>query len=864
MAASLLADGQPDSHRVPVDLGLELKVNDNLIPYYGVKQPRIVLALSGGGIRGLAQIGVLQVLERHGIPIDGIAGTSMGAVVGGLYAMGYTSTELMALAQHINWEDILQDAPKRDQLFLGQKAERAQYQLQLRLKGFSLELPSAYSAGQKLNFLLADLILNAPHHYENNFDLLPVQFRSVATDLLTGEKRVIRSGSIIDAMRASMAIPLLFTPISMNGGLLADGGLVQNIPVEEAQHLDADLVIAVDTSSKLRTAKQMRAPWEIADQVTTIMQQKQLDSQLAMADIVIKPHLEGISNTDAEDIDAILDAGIKATEQAVSKIDSFLTQYSGTTQTNSFPLQNIVFDGSHLKIVEDFLNPLKTKKSTDSSQLQWAGHQLLQTGWFQNVEMELDTSTQTLYCYLTETPIVKGIVFHGNLKFADTTLTKIMKTQIGKPVNLITGRQDLLALVDQYRQKGYFLARVDKVQLVDGMLHFYINEGVIQRIQIEGNLKTKPLILNRELGIKTGYPLRGQSLYQGLMNLYSTGFFESVRFDIFDVGNKHNLKIILEEQGNTLLRTGFRYDRERKSMGSFQILEDNVMGFGGKGSIKGVWGLRDESLAAYLRTDRLMDSYLTYKLGFNAESHDYTYYYQTADSGEYDQTRVFAYFSIGQQMKRLGTLSLKFQTERQFLKPITTNMIERDDYTIRSMTIRSEVDSRDRYPFPNTGNYHVLEYESALDFLGSKISYTQFSSRMEFYYPMAKRLVLHPRIAWGTADRTTPFIKQFRVGGLNSFIGLPENAFIGKRYMTLNTEFRYRAPWFKWWETYFSIRYDFGGVWDTYLKIEKEDFKEGFGLLLSVRTVLGPIVVGWGRYDQEKNTWYFSAGYALN
>lgn len=845
--------------RISVDLGLELKTGESFIPYFGIRQPHIVLALSGGGVRGLAQIGVLQVLERHGIPVEGIAGTSMGAIVGGLYAMGYSSSELTELIEMINWDEIIHDAPQRDQLFLGQKSERVQHLLQLRLKGFSLDIPSAYSAGQKLNFLLTDLVLNAPCHYENNFDQLPIPFRSVATDLLTGGKRVIRSGSIIDAMRASMGIPLLFTPLQMDGALLVDGGLVQNVPVDEARNLNADLVIAVDTSSKLRTQKQMKAPWEMADQVTTIMMQKQLNSQLSKADIVIRPDLSGISNMDTEDIQAIIQAGVDAAEEMISSIDSLLA-LKMTSEKPDYPCSQLIIEGTHSKTARQLLLPSGAPEDLD--QVFWNGQSLLQTGYFQNLEMEIDTSTQTLYCYATETPLVQGIVFHGN-SVPDTTLLAAMQTRPGQQLNIFTGSQDLRSLVNYYHNKGYFLAKIERTEFREGTIYIWINEGIVRKIKVEGNDKTRPLVIYRELGLKTGKPLHGPSLKQGLVNLYSTGFFESVRFEVQPSDGQYVLRILLEEQGNTLLRTGFRYDLERKSSGSFQFLEDNLFGFGGKGSIKGIWGPRDESLTAYMRTDRLLNSYLTYDLGASMERHQYTYYHQLADSGDFDHTRIFGYLSIGQQMKRLGTLSVIFQAERCFIHPTTTSMFESSDHSLRTLTLRSEVDSRNRYPFPQSGNYHILEYESGLTFLGSEIAYTCFSSRMEFYYPISRKWVMHPQISWGTADKTTPFVKQYRLGGLHSFIGLPENTFIGKRYMTINSELRYQLPGIGWMESYLSARFDFGGIWETYSEIEKEDFRQGFGFLLSFRTLFGPVTLGWGRYDQRKNTFYFSAGYEL-
>ena len=132
---------------------------------------------------------------------------------------------------------------------------------------------------------------------------------------------------------------------------------------------------------------------------------------------------------------------------------------------------------------------------------------------------------------------------------------------------------------------------------------------------------------------------------------------------------------------------------------------------------------------------------------------------------------------------------------------------------------------------------------------------------METYIPLNNSFTLHPRICWGTSDLTIPFVKQFRLGGLQSFIGLPEEAFVGKRYVVINGELRCRIPWPHWLESYISIRYDLGGIWGRYVRISTKDFKQGIGAIFSINTPLGPIHVGYGHMSDGENHVYFSAGY---
>ncbi|HFE52378.1 MAG TPA: patatin, partial [Bacteroidetes bacterium] len=205
---------------------------------------RVGIALSGGGVRGIAQIGVLEVLQKHDIPVDVVVGTSMGSVVGGLYAAGLTPQEIWDFARRIRWQEILIDRPPRSHLFLGQKRERERYLIQLRLQGPFLrpDIPLAFTPGQRLTSTLTAAVLSSPFGYQTRFDCLPIRYRALATDLTTGQPVLLAKGNLVEAMRASVSIPLLFTPVQKNDTLLVDGGLVSNIPVEQTYATGADLV----------------------------------------------------------------------------------------------------------------------------------------------------------------------------------------------------------------------------------------------------------------------------------------------------------------------------------------------------------------------------------------------------------------------------------------------------------------------------------------------------------------------------------------------------------------------------------------------------------------------------------------------
>jgi len=851
--------------RIDIPIGLEAQPTgrDSYLPYYRLKRPRIMLALSGGGARGLAQIGVLKVFEEHGIPIDGIVGNSMGAIVGGLVALGYTAAEIESLAYQIRWDQIIRDTPPRQQLFMGQKEERATYIFQIRLKGFSFDIPSSITAGQQLTSLITDLVLNAPYPMTTDFDKLYVPFRAIATDLLTGQKVVLKQGSLIDALCASMTIPLLFSPVRKDSALLVDGGLLENLPVSDAQAMGADLVIAIDTSSKLRQEKLLKAPWEIADQVTTIMQQDRVLSQLDSADVAIQPILGNISNTDFDQIDVLIRAGEAAAQKAIPLIEQSFIQSSFKSELKSFPIKDVIIVGCMRLDPKTFLDQITMDISSPVSQNQitWSGRALFQTGLFRNVTASMDTSTSILTYTVEEHPFINKVVINGNRVFSDSTLVSGWETIPGKILNIHKGRKDLRKLMTWYHQSGYALATIDSIQIEKDVLRIDINEGIISKIQLKGNEQTRPFVILRELPLKTRDIFDVDHMKQGIENIYSTGYFESVRFDLLKKNHDYTLVLNLAEQEYTLVRMGLRYDLERRTQGFVHTVKENLLGAGLQGSLIGLLGNRDRMIQARLWSDRLFNSLITYRAHFSMHKRDFNYYKNHIRIGSYAKTHLEGSVSLGQQMRRLGTISVQLRTERIELEATTGESTPENQFNAINITLRSVVDTRDKVPFPQTGKYHILEYETAGKYLGSEVSYTKLFSSMESYFPLHPSVVFHPKFFWGTADHTTPFPKQFRLGGLVSFIGIPEETFIGKRFFTLSGELRYRFPWPRWLESYLSIRYDFGGIWGSYSKITTDDFKHGMGAILSFNTPLGPFRLGYGYMSDGVNHAYFSAGY---
>ena len=257
-------------------------------------RPKIGLVLSGGGARGLTHIGVLRVLEEMRIPIDYIAATSMGAIVGGLYASGTSAAEMERTLATTDWASLFSDSPPGRELGLRRKEEETRFPLpfEFGLRDGKVKLAKGALTGSNLELLLHEFVRKVDD--VRTFDQLPIPFRAVATDLESGKEVVFDRGPLHKAMRASMSVPGMFAPAEIDGRILGDGGLVKNLPVDVVRAMGADVVIAVNIGTPLLRRDQLSSAFGVASQMINILTEQNVREQLALlrpADILISPDL---------------------------------------------------------------------------------------------------------------------------------------------------------------------------------------------------------------------------------------------------------------------------------------------------------------------------------------------------------------------------------------------------------------------------------------------------------------------------------------------------------------------------------------------------------------------------------------------
>ena len=288
----------------------------------GAERKKVGVVLSGGGAKGVAHIGVLKVIEEAGIPIDYIAGTSMGAIVGGLYAIGYSVQELDSMVRSQNWMALLMDRVERSNRIFPEREISDRYVVSIPLsRDHKIEVPSGFLAGQNVYNLLSELTVG--YHDSLSFDKLPIPFACVTYDMVKGREVVVRDGNLPLAIRASMSIPGAFAPVEVDSMVLVDGGVINNFPVDVVREMGAEVVIGVDLASGMKKAGQLKSVMDIVNQFTTIIGEPAYEVNRKNTTLYIHPDIHPYTSAsfNPEAIDTLIRRG---EEQARAQWDQIV------------------------------------------------------------------------------------------------------------------------------------------------------------------------------------------------------------------------------------------------------------------------------------------------------------------------------------------------------------------------------------------------------------------------------------------------------------------------------------------------------------------------------------------------------------
>jgi predicted acylesterase/phospholipase RssA len=804
----------------------------------------IALVLSGGGARGLAQIGTLRALEKTGIKPDIIVGTSMGAIIGCLYAAGYSADSIAKFAGSMNWGDIFTNEPHRKEMLMSRKDETGNYLFEVRLdKNLNLLLPQSISEGQVFYNALAPKLAAVQHRFGTDFDSLPIPLRIVSTDIVSGRKVVFSKGNLATAIRASCGFPLVFSPVNMDTMLLMDGGLMSNIPVSASlEEFPGSYVIAVDVTSPLWDKKSLANPVRLVDQVINIGLTKQKAAEKNLADALITPDLTGILNTDFSKADTIIARGYSASIPVLEKIraEFFNTVARDSTQCRAI---DVVF------LPCSFLN----LSAADATNLQKA---------------------------LSAASGPAGIPISEFKKKVYSVLA-----EHGKP-----------------------FARIQSIERKGSITYVAIVPGTIKGFSVAGNNITRFSVIRASVGMKIGDTLTMEKITRAMSALYSTDLFKNVnitadtngvvgivltekdfwrarvglRFDEYNLVEGYIQPAYENLFGlgiSTSLHLQYGSLREKYAL---DLLSNHIFSSAFANIVQ---------VQGYLARERVVTR------STSADSLDSILTHVHLEEQTLEKTGIMGI--AGVQLGKFFMLEggIRFERFALYESKAFKDPFGAFKGGMQYFMLRLTGDDLDRFPFPEKGQKHYITIGGAHDVIGGTQSFFKIDGHFSQYYTFGKIHTFSPQLQFVWSTDSMPDVEKVYLGGAGPeeksreigvynylpFFGLRPRSLPGDialllhggyqlriqrgLYLLCSLDWGYAWPWEERWKP--------GNLTMSGLQNIGRDFIDqaplGMGIGIAYETVVGPIRFSWGRLLRNKldpelailseNLFYLSLGH---
>lgn len=498
---------------------------------------KVGLVLSGGGAKGLAHIGALKVIEESGIRIDYIGGTSMGAIIGGLYAAGYSPEELDSIFNKTNFSRLIQDDIPRHTKSMYEKEASEKYALILPFDKFKLGLPSGISKGQNLYNLLSKLTGHVSDI--SDFSKLPIPFFCVATDAETGEEIILDSGFLPRAIAASGALPSVFNPVLLDDRVLIDGGVTNNYPVKEVRAKGMDIIIGVDVQDSLKSRDDLRSAFKILNQISNFSTIFAMKEKRPLTDIYMHPDITDFSVLSFEDGRRIIDAGIESAEKEKEALEAVARRQNNNglkrqkmKQRDSIAIKMLKIVGNEHYTRSYIMGKLRIQTPVTLSYTEFGDgiNALSATGNFYNINYRMEEEAEeeaTVILNVTENPSKMSFRFaaHYDELFKTAALANITRKRIFTnndimSLDLIIG-ENVRYNFDYYIDKGFYWS----VGL-SSKFHYFDHSVPLDFIDVD---------YNRD------FPVPINNIYINYSDFTNQMFFETIlkRSFIFGLGGEH-------------------------------------------------------------------------------------------------------------------------------------------------------------------------------------------------------------------------------------------------------------------------------------------------------------------------------------
>ncbi len=845
------------------------------VPPHAAVMPRLGLAFAGGGAKAAASAGILKVLQQEGIPVAAVAGTSMGAAVGGLFAAGYEADEIERIFLGNDWNDIFNDKPARAFLTQEQKNAGSRHLLEFTFQDGRFIPPTGLTAGQKLMNLLVSRTLAASFEADLDFNRLKVPFRAICTDIENGDAVILDHGLLHDAIRASTAIPLVFQPVEIQGHLLVDGGLVNNLPVEVVRGMGTDVVIAVDPSAKLEKKERLVSLVEIMSQSISLQVRKESERQAALADLVITPDTSDYSFTDFPSMHAIIKKGEEAARAALPRIRELMKPKAALSDGIRYHITSVTVSGNIAvsdATIRYAVAPVLAPRDATGFEIRKALYEVYRLGHFSDLVLSLEKEGAGHRAVLTvrENPVIRSLSVSGNTILPTSEILAALAWQVGQPLNSTKIAAELDRIVARCEDQGYLLTRVERTAVTPGgELQITFSEGRVDSINLAGHTKTSRYLIRRETVTRTGAPLNFDKAAHDIQHLYALDYFESIGVDMSKSAQGGvDLTLKIREKPSNRIRLGLRYDLEDHFTGLTDIVVDNVDGRGVKLFLNSRYGNYTDLMLGYTSPVVLRMNFL-HTVDVFYRDRRYLIYQDKNKAKEFDITRKGVEASFGYQWFRFGDTYLRYR----YASDTTTEVLGIDPPAemarIGSLAFLSAIDTRDSGTFPHRGTLVRFSYESAAPAYGGAVKYTKTVLSARQCIPLGDRHTVIVGGTGGLGSGTLPYQEKYGLGGADELISTPllgyqRREFTGDELLAFSAAYQFRLLDYQLSllkAVYVTATYQAGNVWNTRDAMAMNDLRAGAGIGLHADTIIGPVKFDFAKGEQNRWAVYFSAGF---
>ncbi|MBD3409063.1 MAG: BamA/TamA family outer membrane protein [Ignavibacteriales bacterium] len=748
-------------------------------------RPKIGLALSGGSALGFAHIGALEVIDSLGVPIDYVAGTSMGGLVGGLYAIGYAPSEIREIVMSQNWDRVLSDRVPRAKTSHVEKSFNRRYQVDLPFSGWRPRAPSGLIAGQNVSTLLSSLAV--AHHGVRDFDSLPLPFRCVAADLVSGEAMALGEGSLPEALRATMSIPTVFAPVPYADTLLfVDGGVINNFPTDVAQRMGADVTIGLKLDFPAPKLDELDDVMSVLDRTIDLPRRRVLTENVERTDILINENVAGLSLA-AYDPDVIPEIIARGKRAAYAQIHELLK-----LRRRLDPYLD--------------LDALDGKATIGSVRA------------FADAPVRLDSA-------IARSGLRVGDVYRASS---------------------VSEAKSRLAASGAFRS-GEIRVRPRSLDSVDVVIRLRLAKPPqIHNVLVEGNRDLDFGFLYNNLGLAPGDEFSTASVEAALDRLYGMGLFKKLDYRALPrTDSSVTLKLLVEERDAQHFYFGVRYDDYRNLVAGVGAYSNSFLVSGARAEAEWRFGGLTKARARVAYPVRSFDvSAYPYLAARYRDLPTDMYDVHGDKVSQYDDEAIEIAGGLGFVVGEAAALEAEYQEEYAEIAGLfvsgedTTATVRKWSDRLRMLAAALTLDALDDAHMPRRGVYLRADAELSLDALGSPYDFFRLDGAFDVYHPLygahSIRLGGSFRRVWGDA----PLYKQYAFGGLDSFVGLQYDQRRGDKFVVASGAYRFEIFEGAFLEAIVNVAFE-NDLWTIY-EIEEDRTMLGYGLAFEIGTLVGP------------------------